>query len=304
MMIRAALAPARYPLDNPAMKISPKTESESGIERLLDIMARLRHPEDGCPWDSEQTFATIAPYTIEEAYEVAEAIGEDDHAALCEELGDLLFQVIFHARMAEEAGAFAFADVVAAVCDKMVRRHPHIFADAQVADAGAQTVAWEAAKAAERATKAERAGRVASILDDVPHGFPALLRALKLQKRASRVGFDWQTALPALAKIEEEIGELRSEIAAGGSPERLADEIGDGLFSFVNVARHLAIDPESALRGTNAKFERRFRHIEAKLAASEESLAEMSLDDLDRLWEEAKSEIESDLGELPPTPPL
>ncbi|HJM51960.1 MAG TPA: nucleoside triphosphate pyrophosphohydrolase [Alphaproteobacteria bacterium] len=284
------------------MKNSAQTDP--GIERLLDIMAKLRHPEDGCPWDSEQTFATIAPYTIEEAYEVAEAIGEDDHAALCEELGDLLFQVIFHARMAEEAGAFAFADVVAAVCDKMVRRHPHIFADAQVADAGAQTVAWEAAKAAERATKAERAGRVASILDDVPHGFPALLRALKLQKRASRVGFDWQTALPALAKIEEEIGELRSEIAAGGSPERLADEIGDGLFSFVNVARHLAIDPESALRGTNAKFERRFRHIEAKLAASEESLAEMSLDDLDRLWEEAKSEIESDLGELPPTPPL
>jgi MazG family protein len=284
------------------MKNSAQTDP--GIERLLDIMAKLRHPEDGCPWDSEQTFTTIAPYTIEEAYEVAEAIGEDDHAALCEELGDLLFQVIFHARMAEEAGAFAFADVVAAVCDKMVRRHPHIFADAQVADAGAQTVAWEAAKAAERATKAERAGRVASILDDVPHGFPALLRALKLQKRASRVGFDWQTALPALAKIEEEIGELRSEIAAGGSPERLADEIGDGLFSFVNVARHLAIDPESALRGTNAKFERRFRHIEAKLAASEESLAEMSLDDLDRLWEEAKSEIESDLGELPPTPPL
>ena len=284
------------------MKNSAQTDP--GIERLLDIMAKLRHPEDGCPWDSEQTFATIAPYTIEEAYEVAEAIGEDDHAALCEELGDLLFQVIFHARMAEEAGAFAFADVVAAVCDKMVRRHPHVFAEANVADAGAQTVAWEATKEAERASKADRAGRAASILDDVAHGFPALLRAEKLQKRAARVGFDWQTALPALAKIEEEIGELRSEIAAGGSPERLADEIGDGLFSFVNVARHLAIDPESALRGTNAKFERRFRHIEAKLATSEESLAEMSLDDLDRLWEEAKSEIESDLGELPPTPPL
>ena len=272
--------------------------TDSSIERLLDIMARLRHPEDGCPWDADQTFATIVPYTIEEAYEVAEAIGEGDHAALCEELGDLLFQVVFHARMAEEAGSFAFADVVAAVCDKMVRRHPHVFAEASVADAGAQTIAWEATKEAERAGKADRAGRAASILDDVAHGFPALLRAVKLQKRAARVGFDWQTALPALAKIEEEIAELRTEIAAGGSPERLADEIGDGLFSFVNVARHLAVDPESALRGTNAKFERRFRYIEAKLAASDESLADMSLDGLDRLWEEAKSESDPS-----PTPP-
>ncbi len=290
------LSPAKAPPDNPAMKNSAQTET--GIERLLEIMAKLRDPENGCPWDAEQTFATIAPYTIEEAYEVAEAIREDDHAALCEELGDLLFQVVFHARMAEEAGSFAFADVVAAVCDKMVRRHPHVFAEANVADAGAQTVAWEATKEAERASKADRAGRAASILDDVAHGFPALLRAEKLQKRAARVGFDWQTALPALAKIEEEIGELRAEIEAGGAAERLADEIGDGLFSFVNVARHLAVDPESALRGTNAKFERRFRYIEAKLAESGNSLAEMSLDDLDRLWEEAKSESDPS-----PTPP-
>ncbi len=278
------------------MKNSPLTDT--GIERLLEIMIKLRQPEDGCPWDAEQTFATIAPYTIEEAYEVAEAIREGDLDTLREELGDLLFQVVFHARMAEERGSFSFADVVATVCEKMVRRHPHVFADADVADAGAQSVAWEDTKAAERASKADRAGRAASILDDVAHGFPALLRALKLQKRAARVGFDWQTALPALQKIEEEIGELRAEIAGGGSPERLSDEIGDGLFSFVNVARHLAVDPESALRGTNAKFERRFRYIEAKLAESGNSLAEMSLDDLDRLWEEAKSESDPS-----PTPP-
>ncbi len=290
------LALTRCPLDNPAMKTLPKTES--GIERLLEIMVKLRHPEDGCPWDAEQTFATIAPYTIEEAYEVAEAIREDDPETLCEELGDLLFQVVFHARMAEERGSFAFADVVAAVCDKMIRCHPHVFADADVADAGAQTVAWEANKEAERASKADRAGRAASILDDVAHGFPALLRAVKLQKRAARIGFDWHSALPALEKIEEEIGELRAEIEAGGPPERLADEIGDGLFSFVNVARHLDVDPESALRGTNAKFERRFRYIEAKLARSGQSLAEMGLADLDRLWEEAKLESDSS-----PTPP-
>jgi ATP diphosphatase len=258
------------------------------IRRLLDIMARLRDPEGGCPWDVEQTFDTIAPYTIEEAYEVADAIQRGDSADLRDELGDLLLQVVFHARIAEEAGLFAFEDVAGAIADKMVRRHPHVFGDETVETEAAQRIAWEDVKAAERAEKAR--GAPASVLDDVPLALPALLRAEKLQKRAARVGFDWAEAAPILAKIEEEIAELRHEMESGGGKARLADEMGDLLFVAVNLARHLRLDPETALRGTNAKFERRFRRIEALCRESGRDPDAMSLDELDAFWGRAKAE--------------
>ena len=268
---------------------------DAKIDRLLAIMARLRDPEAGCPWDVEQTFATIAPYTIEESYEVAEAIEAGDMAALRDELGDLLFQVVFHAEMASEAGDFTFDDVVEAVADKMVRRHPHVFGDRRDIDsADAQTVNWESHKAAERHTRAARHGRPASALDGVTAALPALTRALKLQDRAARVGFDWPDLAPVLAKIEEELAELRDALADGGDPARLADELGDGLFVYVNLARHLKIDPEAALRGANAKFERRFRRIEALLAEAGRRPDEATLEEMDRLWDQAKREERSD----------
>ena len=257
--------------------------------RLLEIMARLRDPEHGCPWDVEQTFATIAPYTIEEAYEVADAIEQADMGALKEELGDLLLQVVFHARMAEESGQFDFGDVAAAISDKMVRRHPHVFGQESVDGVEAQSQAWETQKAAERTEKAAARGARASVLDGVAAGLPALTRALKLQKRAARVGFDWAEAAPILDKIAEEIAELRAEIDNGAAPERVEDELGDLLFAVVNLARRLETDPEAALRHTNAKFERRFHHIERHFAARDADLADVSLDDMEAAWQDAKA---------------
>lgn len=256
------------------------------IDRLLEIMARLRAPVGGCPWDLEQNFATIAPYTIEEAYEVADAIGRGDMADLKEELGDLLLQVVYHAQMAEEAGAFKFSDVAKAIADKMVARHPHVFGNTRVDSAQAQTSSWESYKAAERAEKAK--GQAASALDGVALALPALTRAEKLQRRAGRVGFDWNDPRLVLDKIEEEIGELRAEFDSA-DPGRLQDEVGDLLFALANLARHLKIDPEASLRQANAKFERRFRHIEARLAAQGRLAENTALDEMERLWQEAKA---------------
>jgi ATP diphosphatase len=259
------------------------------IERLLDVMARLRDPEGGCPWDLEQDFATIAPYTIEEAYEVADAIARGDLADLEDELGDLLLQVVYHAQMAKEAGRFDFGTVAERIAAKMIRRHPHVFGDAEVADSAAQTLAWEETKAAERRTKAEVNEAAPGLLDDLPLALPALMRAQKLQRRAARVGFDWPAAGPVLAKIEEELAELCAEMAAPASRERLADELGDLLFAVVNLARHLEVDAEAALRRTNGKFERRFRAIEQALRAADRKLENASLDELEALWQQAKA---------------
>ncbi|GAB4394344.1 MAG: nucleoside triphosphate pyrophosphohydrolase [Kiloniellaceae bacterium] len=262
------------------------------IDRLLAVMARLRDPEGGCPWDLEQNFATIAPYTIEEAYEVADAIEQNDMAALKDELGDLLLQVVFHARMAEEAGHFAFDDVARAISDKMVSRHPHVFGEHEAATPDDVKVTWEARKEAERRAKAAREnggeGAPLSALDGVTAALPALLRAEKLQKRAARVRFDWPEVEQVFDKLDEEVREIREEIAAGGDPDRLEDEVGDLLFVVVNLARHLKVDPESALRRTNAKFERRFRAMEAALDALGEKAEEQSLETLEELWQAAK----------------
>ena len=254
----------------------------SSITRLLDIMARLRDPQRGCPWDLEQTFRTIAPYTIEEAYEVADAIERDDLASLRGELGDLLFQVVFHAQMASERRAFAFDDVVAAISDKLERRHPHVFGDARIESAAAQTVAWEEQKRLER----ERAG--ASVLDDVPLALPALTRANKLGKRAALVGFEWPDVAGALDKLDEELGELRKEVAEEAGEAAITNELGDVLFCVVNVCRYLEIDPETALRGANAKFERRFGYVESRLREQGRSTKEATLQEMDRLWDEGK----------------
>jgi len=255
---------------------------------LLRIMAKLRDPDGGCPWDVEQDFASIAPYTIEEAYEVADAIEQSDMESLKGELGDLLLQVVFHAQMASEAGHFVYADVVNAVSEKMVVRHPHVFGHVSIEDADAQTKAWEDQKAAERAAKAEAFGRVASVLDDVARGLPALMRAEKLQKRAARVGFDWPTVEPVFDKVREELDEVSVEINRGSDPARLEDELGDVLFTCVNLARKLGTDPETALRRTNAKFERRFRDVETFAAADGKSLNDMDIEALEALWDRAK----------------
>jgi len=263
---------------------------ERGIEELLRIMARLRDPRHGCPWDVQQDFDTIAPYTIEEAYEVADAIDRRDYADLRDELGDLLLQVVFHARMAEEAGHFAFADVVEAICAKMVRRHPHVFPDAggnlqEVQDAAAQSAAWEDHKRRERA-----AGGDASVLAGVSRGMPEWQRALKLQKRASSVGFDWSDPHPVLDKLAEEIAEVRHELDTGADHARIADEIGDVLFVCVNLARLAKVDYSAALRGANAKFERRFRRMETLAAADGRTLAGLPLAEQDAYWDRAKAE--------------
>ncbi|MEK9671483.1 MAG: nucleoside triphosphate pyrophosphohydrolase [Rhodospirillaceae bacterium] len=266
----------------------------NGMNKLIDIMARLRDPRSGCPWDVEQTFATIAPYTIEEAYEVADAIDRDDMPGLRDELGDLLLQVVFHARMAEEAGLFAFDQVVDAICDKMIRRHPHVFGDDTVDSAEAQTANWENLKAAER-EQAGGDGRPASVLDGVAGALPALMRAEKLQKRASRVGFDWDDPARVLDKLTEEISEVREAIAMPESPARanaLEDEIGDLLFVVTNLARHLAIDPEQALRRGNGKFERRFRAMERHYADAGVDIAEIPLDDLESQWQAVKRRLD------------
>jgi ATP diphosphatase len=272
------------------------------IARLLRIMAKLRSPEGGCPWDVEQTFETIAPHTIEEAYEVADAIRKRDMEALKDELGDLLFQVVFHAQMARESGAFDFDGVARAIADKMERRHPHVFGDESIADAAAQTVAWEEHKARERAARdrenadngpdGSKHGGGASALEGVITGLPALTRAAKLQKRAARVGFDWPDIPPVIGKVREELAEVEAEIAADAAPGRIKDEIGDLLFCCVNLARKLGIDPEDALRHGNAKFERRFRRMEALLAEDGHKITDFSVDDvLDQYWTRAKNEV-------------
>ena len=257
----------------------------SDIDRLLAVMARLRDPERGCPWDLEQTFETIAPHTVEEAYEVLDAVRRGDMAALVDELGDLLFQIVFYARLGREAGVFDFADVARAVSDKMVRRHPHVFGDEPTPDAAARTRRWEAIKAAERAARND-----GGALDGVVRALPALSRALKLQRRAARVGFDWRAVEPVLDKLREELAELEVELdRPDAPPARVADEIGDLLFSCVNLARHVGADPEAALREANDKFERRFRRVEALLAAAGRTPEQASPDEMDRLWERAKS---------------
>lgn len=269
-------------------------ELPEGIAGLIEIMARLRAPVGGCPWDVEQTFATIAPYTVEEAYEVADAIDRQDLPALKDELGDLLLQVVFHARMAEEQGAFAFADVVAAISDKMVRRHPHVFAGASVEDAEAQTVAWEEQKRRER----EAAGEAdTSALAGIARGLPEWQRAVKLQKRAASVGFDWPNATPVIAKLHEEIEEVRVEFdAVAAAPDdaaardRLEDEIGDLLFVAANLARHGKVDVGVALRRANLKFERRFRSMERLAAGDGTPLSTLLLDAQDAYWGRAKRE--------------
>ncbi len=261
-------------------------KSASSIDRLRAIMAQLRAPVGGCPWDVEQTFETIAPYTIEEAYEVEDAIRRGDMADLRDELGDLLFQVVFHAQMASEQRLFDFDDVAEGVCRKMERRHPHVFGDASIEDARAQEMAWEAMKAKERADRAKDGA--ASILADVPRGLPALLRALKLQKRAARVGFDWPNADDVLAKIVEEAEEV-AQAKASGDQAAIEDELGDLLFVVANLARKLDVDPETALRGANAKFARRFAHIERALAAAGRDPANATLDEMETLWVQAKN---------------
>ena len=256
------------------------------IDRLLAIMARLRDPGDGCPWDLEQTFATIAPYTVEEAYEVADAIERNDLAHLKEELGDLLLQVVFHARMAEEQGAFGFEDVARAINDKMVRRHPHVFGDESYESLAHQKQGWEELKAAERATKGN--GKAASLLDDVPVGLPGLTRAVKLSKRAAGVGFVWPTVQDVVVKLHEEVGEMLAEIEAGDL-DKARDEIGDVLFVVANLARTLEVDPEDAVRATNAKFVRRFGYVERRLAERGKTPDQSDLAEMEALWDEAKA---------------
>jgi MazG family protein len=255
----------------------------ASIDRLLEIMSRLRDRERGCPWDLQQSFATIAPYTIEEAYEVADAIERNDLHALRDELGDLLFQVVFHSQMAREQGAFDFDAVAAAICDKMERRHPHVFGDATIESAEAQTIAWEEQK------RRERAAKHTSVLADVPVSLPALTRANKLGKRAAQVGFEWPDVSGALAKVQEEIHELQDEVAQGADRAAIAAELGDVLFCIVNVCRYLDVDPEAALRATNAKFERRFGYVEARLREQGRTPEQASLDEMDALWDEGKA---------------
>jgi ATP diphosphatase len=269
------------------------TASSRDISRLLDIMAQLRTPGSGCPWDLEQNFATIAPYTIEEAYEVVDAITRGDLDDLRDELGDLLLQVVFHARMAEEQNAFAFGDVVDAICRKMIRRHPHVFADkdGRLTPSHVKDV-WDRIKAEEKAERAARRPLEAptenSLLSGVKAGQPALTRAMELQRKASTVGFDWNDPRAVLNKIREEADEIEAALDRGDAGE-LADETGDLMFAVVNLARHAGVDPESSLRGTNAKFERRFGYIERALTQQRRSLESASLAEMDALWNEAKA---------------
>jgi MazG family protein len=263
------------------------TEAARALGRLLEIMARLRDPDHGCPWDREQTFATIAPYTIEEAYEVADAISRDEPRRLEDELGDLLFQVVFHARLAEEQGQFDFAAVARAIADKLERRHPHVFGGSSIGGSAEQSLAWEAFKAQEREASGDRGA-----LAKVPLGLPALTRAGKLGKRAARVGFDWEAPAGVRAKVAEELDELDRAIGQGESRERIREELGDLLFAVVNLARHLEIDAETALREANGKFEARFRRMEALAAERRLNVSALTSEEWDRLWTEAKSPVQ------------
>lgn len=285
------------------MATPPDQPPRKTMADLLAVMAALRTPVTGCPWDLEQTFETIAPYTIEEAYEVHEAIVSGDRGELRDELGDLLLQVVYHARMAEEEQAFAFADVVDAVTRKMIRRHPHVFGDETARATTLQKGWWETIKAEEKAEKRSGGTQTptspTSLLADVPLALPSLSRAVKLQAKAARVGFDWPSLAPVFAKMREELSELE-EIATPADPRgpgaatatddpRITEELGDLLFVIANVARHLGIDPETALRGANTKFTRRFAHIEARLAEQGKQPAESTLEEMDALWDEAKA---------------
>jgi nucleoside triphosphate diphosphatase len=267
-----------------------KLDTSSPVNRLLDIMARLRNPEGGCPWDLEQDFSTIAPHTIEEAYEVADAIAEGDMDELKDELGDLMFQVVFYAQMAKENGDFDFNSVIDAISEKMIRRHPHVFGSTEISTADAQTHAWEETKALERARKAEKRGQKQSALDGVANGLPALTRAVKLQKRAERVGFDWPDINPVFDKIDEEISELKEELSNDGSKERIAEEYGDLLFVIANLGRHLDLEPETVLRQANRKFVRRFQSVEAKLEMKGRKPSDSTLEEMDELWNKVKKD--------------
>lgn len=270
--------------------MSQDPSSDNPTERLRAVMAKLRDPDGGCPWDVEQTFQTIAPYTIEEAYEVADAIQRGDMPGLKDELGDLLLQVFFHARMAEEAGHFDYDAVAAGIADKMIRRHPHVFGDVDIKSAEAQTLHWEDLKAKERAEKnAHQDPKDASVLDGVAVNLPSLTRAEKLQKRAARIGFDWPEAEPVIAKIEEELAELKAEMGGAAPSPRLEEEMGDLLFAVANLARHLKIDPETALRDGNAKFEARFRRMEQHFKDQGRDPKGVNLDELEAAWQAEKA---------------
>ncbi len=278
---------------------SGQTPRMSNINRILDVMAALRDPDTGCPWDLQQDFKSIAPYTLEEAYEVTDAIERGDMVGLKDELGDLLLQVVFHARMAEEAGLFAFDDVVDAIADKMIRRHPHVFGDGDADNPDAVRQSWEDIKAAEKAEKAAKTGKAAppaetlakhpaeaeSLMDDIPLALPGLSRAVKIQNRAARIQFDWPDIAPVFDKLDEEIAEIR-EAMASGSADAMEDELGDLLFVAANIARHLEIDPEAAVRRTNEKFISRFKYLEA--LAEQSNKQQLSLDDLEGFWQQAK----------------
>lgn len=273
------------------MTTRPELDLEAtGITRLLEIMAHLRNPQGGCPWDLEQTFATIAPYTIEEAFEVADAIARGNIEDLKEELGDLLLQVVFHSQIAEEASLFKFEDVVEAISNKMIRRHPHVFGDGRASSPGEVRKTWEAIKAEEKVEKNNL--DPSRYLDDVPSNLPALMRAVKLTSRAANVGFDWPDVPLVLEKLAEEIGELQHEVLAEpAAKDKIEDELGDVLFVLANLARKLDIDPESAVRGTNQKFTERFHRIEELLKAKGKHLSESDLEEMDDLWDQAKAEL-------------
>ena len=263
----------------------------TSIEKLVNIMKELRDPENGCPWDIQQTFSTISPYTVEEAYEVADAIQRGNMTDLREELGDLLFQVVFHAQMATEIGEFDIGDVVDAIVEKMIRRHPHVFGDTYIENAEHQTRAWEAHKEAERLQKADSSqGKAHSILDGIPSTLPGLTRAVKIQKRAARVGFDWSSVAEIFEKIQEEIEEVQHEVTGNADRARVEDELGDLFFAVTNLARHLDIDPETAIRISNAKFERRFRSMELFAAQNDKELTGMSLDEMEAIYQLVKQD--------------
>ena len=261
------------------------TDTVDYLQNIISIMAKLRDPDTGCPWDAKQDFASIAPYTIEEAYEVADAIQSNDRAALCSELGDLLLQVVFHARIAEEEGSFTLADVAKSISDKMINRHPHVFGDDKRPDFDQQRQLWEDIKKAERVAK----GQI-GILADIPVSMPPMQRAVKLQKRAASVGFDWPNISQIIDKMHEEVAELTDELeSTPQDKQRLTDEVGDLLFVAVNLARKVGVDPETALISCNKKFETRFNYIEQQITSKNKSLSDSTLDEMEKLWQEAKS---------------
>lgn len=260
------------------------------IEELLAIMRALRNPQSGCPWDQQQTFKTIAPYTVEEAYEVADAIARDDFHDLCDELGDLLLQVVYHAEMAAELDRFEFADVVRSICAKMTRRHPHVFARDSYQNHSTLEKEWERIKQQERAEKSSE-NNDTSIMANVPMGLPPLLRARKLQKKAAQVNFDWASTALVLDKVQEELNEVRAVLETNQESSRLEEEIGDLLFSVVNVCRHLQVDAELAVQSANAKFETRFRMVEKLARQRQQNLVDLDEVELDKLWEQAKSSL-------------